>query len=1201
MYLFQKKERSTMRRFGFIFLSLIILAVFFAGFFLFFIPSNREAQNNYAFLVLQNIETNLRARITTNLGLISNRIKDGFDVAVKDTDRLSTDTYGLDKLNAAILKSYPDPQGPSNHLSKRHWGKSHTDLPTVELNDIRYDSLIYVLSKESGTIVVYSPLGSFFEGILRSHKNDFFQYFLLLKITDSAALPVYHSDGLNLGTEIAVDSLLTGSKNGFYQGVTDVANGNIGYKMFYVPVNLSGKHFVICGFKNAGDYQNSLHEVSSGFIYPIVIILALLLIILPLLKLYIMGADESVRVWDFIGYFFSLFAGAMFLTLVIIQVILLSDSENRIQENLHTLSGQINRSFHRELIAAYHMTEALDSIPLEDAVLRKTSWPQKTGINISNQLKAWLANRPDPDRAYYNFDKIAWADSSGLQIIKGQLDDQKPIYANVSERKYFINFIENKPNRLQVRDSTLLFTMEPVFNWADGSYRIIITKRSLYPHANIISLSTIMYSFSQSILPPGYGYCMIDGSGNVLVHSDSSHNLNENFFDEIGDNRALKGSLKARQELYIPEAKYYGKQNATLLIPVNGLPYYLITFYDKGNVQPVNMRILIFSVIFCLITFLLSVILWILLFWRKFSSKPLLFSYIDYLNWIIPRKNEAQVYFFGFVYLLIYIGAFLFVTFFTNKYAPQNNHIILLLLLQTPINVTGGLMVISGSLKNDGKGRKPLYTLIALAVLYLIYILWYQDFEFSALIQFILFEVLVLVILGIIHFKTKWLLKFKQVAQENYLFRYTLLIEALVVSLSALPAGLYTWYSHNQEILQAVKKDQLCLAFSLESRENGIYSELKQLGNAVVPARFIDSLHYKKGIYLIPKYNISHSKGSIESPQNDSGYEKFYFDFSDRISNDYYTEGFLPALRDTSRDRSWKWTRPSDSSLSFSYIMKPDTGSRNSAGISDLLNIQSEIPERFVFLSDKLKFSLLLIFIAIALYGFYLLIYRISKSVFLKKFIVYGSKISYSDTPPYFKEYYLENNKDDTSEEKIRVQSAGMIFDYQPVNDDAIMNVYEQSTIEKLRIGRNYYAYVLNKCTSPEKYLLYNFALNGFINYKNVVEIYRLLDLEILRVKPAEEEVRMFSLGFRAYVLKNYAHEGDKIISKQAAKKSSWQLFKTPFMVLLFAVAAFVFFTRQETWQRFSALIAALSSSIPLLMGFFKGDEKNDYDAKSKE
>ncbi len=1190
-----------MRRFGFIFLSLIILAVFFGGFFLFFIPSNREAQNNYAFLVLQNIETNLRARITTNLGLISNRIKDGFDAAVKDTDRLSTDTYGLDKLNAAILKSNPDRQRPSSHLLKRQSEKSQTGLPTAELRDIRYDSMIYVLSKESGTIVVYSPLGSFFEGILQSHKNDFFQYFLLLKITDSVALPVYHSDGLNLGTEIAVDSLLVGSKKGFYQGVTDVANGNIGYKMFYIPVNLSGKHFVICGFKNAGDYQNSLHEVSSGFIYPIVIILALLLIILPLLKLYIMGADESVRIWDFIGYFFSLFAGAMFLTLVIIQVILLSDSKNRIQENLYTLSGQINRSFHRELMAAYHMTEALDSIPLKDSALRKISWPQKTGIDISKQLKAWLANRPDPDRAYYNFDKIAWADSAGFQIIKGQLDDQKPIYANVSERKYFRNFIENKSNRLQVRDSTLLFTMEPVFNWADGSYRIIITKRSRYPHAFIISLSTIMYSFSQSILPPGYGYCMIDGSGNVLVHSDSSHNLNENFFDEIGDSRALKGSLKARQELFIPDAKYYGKQNATLLVPVNGLPYYLITFYDKGNIQPVNMRILIFSVIFCLITFLFSVILWVILFWRRFSSKTLLFSYIDYLNWIIPRKKEIQVYFYGFVFLLIYIGALLFVTFFTNKYAPQNNHIILLLLLQTPINVTGGLMVISGSLKNQGKGRKPLYTLIALAVLYLIYILWYQDFEFGALIQFILFEILVLVILGVAHFKTKWLLTLKQFRRGNYLSRYTLLIEALVVSLSALPAGLYTWYSHNQEILQAVKKDQLYLAFSLESRENGIYSELKQLGNAVVPARFIDSLHYKKGIYLIPKYNISHSKGLIESPKNDSGYEKFYFEFSDKVSNDYYTEGFLPALRDTSRDRSWKWTRPSDSSLSFSYIMKPDTASRNAAGISDLLNIQSEIPERFVFLSDKLKLSLLLIFIVIALYGFYLLIYRISKSVFLKKFILYGSKISYSDMAPYFKEYYLENYKGDISDEKIQAQSAGMIFDYQPGNDDIVMDGYEQSTIEKLRIGNDYYAYVLNKCTSPEKYILYNFALNGFINYKNVVEIYRLLDLGILRVKPAEEEIRMFSLGFRAYVFKNYAHEGDKIISKQAAKKSSWQLFKTPFMVLLFAVAAFLFFTRQETWQRFSALIAALSSSIPLLMGLFKGDEKNEYDSKSKE
>ena len=1123
-----------MRKFGFLFLSLIVIAIFFGGFFLYFVPANKAAQDKYAFLILQNIQSNLHSKIAANIDLYTNHLKKAFGEKVLDKSVLTEEAPELQKLDVTILPISTDSNKAAEQYVISADRKDHSGRPNAVLYDIGYDSMLYLIYKGGNSITLYSPLNRLFEGILQSHKGDFFQYFLFLKLSGGTAKPIFSSEGLNLGTEIATDSLLPGSKEGFYQSISDISTGDVNYKMFYIPVNINGNHFVICGFKNAKDYQTSLHEVSSGFIYPIVIILLLLLIILPLIKLYIMGPDEKVSIWDFAGYFFSLFTGSIFVTLIIIHVILLRDSDKKINDNLHLISCQINSSFRQELAKAYRTMEAIDAVPPADSFLQKAKWLNKDGTDVTDTLKSWLEGRPGKDNLYFNFDKVSWIDKNGIQISKGQTDGQKLVFTNVSARNYFNDWLVNRVNRIEGDDSAL-FTIEPVYNWVDGSFRTILTKRSGRPHAFIISLSTIMYSFSQTILPPGYGYCMIDRDGEVQVHSDSSHNLNENFFDEVEDNRELKGSVKARQELFIAGTKFYGKKNAVLFTPINDLPYYLVCFYDKGNVLPVNMRILIFALLFSFISFIISLVLWFLLFWRRFSSRPLLFSAIDYLNWIIPRKKEVQIYFFGFIYLVIYIGVLLFTAFLTNKYVPQNNHIILILLLQTPINVTGGLMVISGTLKGD-KSHKPLYILMVMAALYLICIIGYQDFRFGVLVQFIVFEAILLAVLGIVYFKTEWLLSLRLASGERYMLRYTLLVEAMVVTLAVLPAGLFTWYSHNQEILQSVKKDQLSLAISLENRGNGIYSQLKALGEKIVPESVIDSLQYERGIYPVPKYAVSISKGLILPPKSDSGYEKFYFTISDQISNDYYNEGFIPALKDTSWDRSWIWTREADTSLLFNYMMKPDTGRKNNypfianqAG-PNLLNIQTDIPQRYIYLSDPFKLVLVILIVFILLWALYKLIHRISAGVFLKKYIDYGGRLKQGEIPPYYKDYRHGHGREEISEMKMKEDAGEIVFDYTPGPNEIIMNRNEQYTIAQMQSRKEYYAFVLNQCAPAEKYLLYNFAISGFINYKNVSEIYHLMDERILLVR--DEEIRMFSIGFRAYLLKNYMQHGEKTAAK---------------------------------------------------------------------
>ena len=47
-------------------------------------------------------------------------------------------------------------------------------------------------------------------------------------------------------------------------------------------------------------------------------------------------------------------------------------------------------------------------------------------------------------------------------------------------------------------------------------------------------METRLSSLVNTVLPEGYGYCLLVISGDVLIHSDTLKSLRENFLDENG-------------------------------------------------------------------------------------------------------------------------------------------------------------------------------------------------------------------------------------------------------------------------------------------------------------------------------------------------------------------------------------------------------------------------------------------------------------------------------------------------------------------------------------------------------------------------------------------------------------------------------------------------------------------------------------------
>ncbi|HLZ88531.1 MAG TPA: cache domain-containing protein, partial [Puia sp.] len=864
---------------------------------------------------------------------------------------------------------------------------------------------------------------------------------------------------------------------------------------------------------------------------PIVITLLLLLIVSPLIKLSIMGPAEKVRLRDFNGYCFALVAGSMVLTLIVIQVLLLTDDDMRQDQHLHLLSGKVDSSFRQEIGHAYRQLVAMDTLPLRPdshGVVR--DW-RKGYFDLTTELVDYM--RQHRDSAYYNFDRIDWVTDSGRQVINGSLDrNLDTLFIDVSKRKYFTDFKDNSSYTLPGVD-TALVSIQPVVTWTEGASRIVIAKRSRVPGIFIVTLSTDLYSLNRTILPSGFGFCLIDGDGRVQVHSDPIHSVNENFIDEVGDAAQFRSAMKARQELYLPSTKFYGREYGLIVKPVPNLPYFLVTYYDKGYDQPVNMRILIFSLAGCGMELLLLGAMWLLFFRRRWNERPLLFGVIDYLPWVVPRVTAARIYRFGWMALLIYVVVTTLAVVLSVFYGPGNNQRVLALLLATPVLLTIVLKAIIRMRRDRIRKSIP-----------------------------------------VSHGEDEILLvpeePFEAETPLDHLLHYCLLVEALVLAMGVLPAGLFTWYANNQELLQSVKKEQFLLAGALDSRKPVLYQNLQALDSGVAPKDLYADWQYHRGLYPLNREQLTVGRDTMPPPETAFGVASTYFEVAGWLANDYYDPEYVPVLVGGSDDGQWRWTKPRADTMRFYYEQN-----RNS-----VLQVASVMPQRYYYLSDWRKGLLLLALVLALLYGLYHLIRRVTAGMFLQKFVMGESERRL----PYFDAYSdQESLAGDEKDVRARAMREEIVRDLEPWGKDTELDVMELETLDCIRRWTDYFTFVLDGCNAKEKYLLYQFACNGFLNYKNVVEIDDLLHRGVLVVE--NEEVKLFSRAFRAYIL---THVREDELEKSFIRRSPWQRFRNPFLVLLMIAAAFLFFTRQEAWQRISALIAALSTSLGLLSGLFR-------------
>jgi preprotein translocase subunit YajC len=1199
---------------------ILLLAIFLIPYFFIFIPANADNLKRQAFLKLNRAAQNMIAKSNdtrnyyqnTKLGLIM------LDSAQMSTAECST--AGKERLSFldAVYFMFQG-SGGWNILFVNYWSYK--------------DRIKYAHAHQL-------PLETYVSPCLASGK-EVFSSFLLVHYCqrigpDSSGKIIYQDFRPGMEQDINLDSLIPKHQGMRSPDINDITLEGTDYKLFTYPFQLGRHRLVLCGLMKTDSYNAKLHLIPVVTSYTLVICLFLFLLSLPFLKIFMMNDRDRIYAFNLtIGIGF-LFAMASFITIISTQLILLRQGITQVSANLDSLSVKIEDSLSAELTKAQdelqyfdtRLSNYLDSSKTDTESIPKTPFflitisenlkPDSSYQNSVFKTKPRIFSGHFP--LYHNSDHCGWISNLGLESVRIKyisdkmdraleitLEKKKSVdtipFVNVRARPYYLEMYAHFKYKKEL-DSTLM--LAPVQSWASGEFRVNICRYSKIDGLMLQVMETRLYSLVNTVLPAGYGYCLFDESGNTLIHSDTLKSLRENFLDETGNLPWITGSIKARQRIESGSVPFYGTNYTLHIQPLKQHPLFLAVFYNNDYLEPMNLRILTFSLFFCLLTYGLLFLLFQVLYRR--DPETCLYSPMEYYRRIVPSREKLSLYFNGGLVLFIYIVFFSFAAIFSPGIGYDVDYSVLVLGLLTPFNGLYALWLIqhqAGKLSYKQSLRfiwPVFFTGIIIFVISHI-----ANWPLEPISFFAMEMGLCILLTGIVHKNGKQWLRFmtsvqrgvlkitgwgKKTVEEKKLFSYSWFVTLFIFVIGVLPVLEYSWFAYNHELRQSVKKEQLEIAGGLRKREKNIRAFLHNnqpyfKGN---DANF-DTVQYQNGIYPLFAGSVYPLKDSVngnlrKEGDHDSRAEAFYLSIANRLNLFYKDPAGLPPLYDSSLyDNLYHWDVSRDSS-EFDYQrakwkIPPELDSRRPPDIS--FKIVSHIPSGL-----NMDFRLQLVFAAMIL-GLLLAIYRITKSmarqIYLTKIVGdaragLDKRFGKGGTGIWSTCQYENKYSDDAS--MFLGELKGEYAAYDKKEKELVS--YESDIVCKSAKYQALFECFWKTLDDKEKYLLYCLANDGLLNHKNETLIYGLLNKNLLIIY--DERIRIVSFSFREFIISRNNTNDEKILLTNMQSGASWAYIRTIVLVIIMSVFIFLFLTQQEVSTKIIALITSLSALLPFILKF---------------
>jgi len=450
-----------------------------------------------------------------------------------------------------------------------------------------------------------------------------------------------------------VQSILSKENAGIVRQVEFRIN-NENYLIFIHEFNLGDVSWRIFGFYVKDQFMSQVRSVNLIYAVGASLFLIIILLMMPLLKLWIMNELEKLRtvnVW-FCG--FSLVVGGSFLLLILLMA---NDffasynsfpceeiagecdlSKNR-NARVRVLSDSIESKFTKELRSIYN--EIQECKGKYDLIKGN-----ENGTNIMRPNA--LLNPPIKFTAYSYFNEVLWLNgdgSSAMVMATHGLDSNDVL--NIGDRKYFSQALHDStwimPDATSGRAEEK-FVLQSIQSYISNLHEVGFGTKLHGENgdAKVLAIATKLHTVMDPLLPPGYQFVVIDRMGKVWFHSKTDKNLKENFFDETGWDKKLMAAIKGRSSTGL-DINYDHSNHRSFIRPIRNTDLHLIVLHDHD----------FFNTPIVLTVGLASFLVFILLIIQGIHQLILLsttyrFSLLKinrfFLAWLRPQKEKMAIY-----------------------------------------------------------------------------------------------------------------------------------------------------------------------------------------------------------------------------------------------------------------------------------------------------------------------------------------------------------------------------------------------------------------------------------------------------------------------------------------------------------------------------------------------------------------------------
>jgi hypothetical protein len=413
-------------------------------------------------------------------------------------------------------------------------------------------------------------------------------------------------------------------------GTVPITIAKIDYRLFFQPIQLTapksgakenqGFNLMVLGMVRA-DYALKRTFAFTSYMLLLFAVISMLVVTGsgPLIKLKLLGPKDRLCARDAILAIASALFVTTLLTLGILDVYTHSTLERQLDGQLERLGADLSTNLKSELAYAVDQLDQLNEQLQNKLTLANSECygsPKESdavGEQAGRKEQMYVVNLLNYDfildplsAPYPYFNSATWSNYDGQQQIKFTTRPKHTPFINVASRPYFNEAKEGRTWTLtgETDKKRRTFYLDSVNSMTTGDNVAVISKQVPQtvdqPGERYVStMDTRLLSLYDPVIPPGYGFCVINNVGDVLFHSDDLKNLLENFFDECRNNRALRAAVRSRTSETM-DVKYLGRDHRVRVTPLEAFPWTLVVFRDKQLLRTMNLETITLTSYLCL-------------------------------------------------------------------------------------------------------------------------------------------------------------------------------------------------------------------------------------------------------------------------------------------------------------------------------------------------------------------------------------------------------------------------------------------------------------------------------------------------------------------------------------------------------------------------------------------------------------------------